>query len=75
VQLAPGKTAHAVLVLHAAENYDEDTCKPLKARGFRVYPPDETAAVFVAAPQTVCSAGGVNTAQVQPMAAGPGTGS
>lgn len=70
--LAPGKQANAVLVTHTAENYPAATCKPVSTRGFRVYPPDETAAIFVPQPQTACSVRGVGLAQVEPLAAGAG---
>ncbi|NMO52621.1 DUF4232 domain-containing protein [Actinoplanes sp. TBRC 11911] len=71
--LAPGQQANAVLVTHTAENYPAATCKPVPVRGFRVYPPDETAAVFVAQASTACSVHGVGLAQVQPLTAGPGS--
>lgn len=73
LRLAPGQQANAVLVTHTAENYPAATCKPVPVRGFRVYPPDETAAVFVAQASTACSVHGVGLAQVQPLTAGPGS--
>ncbi|MFI5913054.1 hypothetical protein [Dactylosporangium sp. NPDC051541] len=47
-----------------------DTCKPVEVRGYRVFLPDETAADFAPAPQTVCSADGVGRAQVGPVISG-----
>jgi hypothetical protein len=41
-------------------------------RGFRVYPPDETAAVFVSQPQQACSVAGHGVGRVQPIASGIG---
>jgi len=72
ITLSPGGQAHAVLVTHAALNYPADKCKPVDVRGYRVYPPDETAAVFVSAPGKQCSVKGTNLGQVQPLASGPG---
>ena len=72
VTLAPGGQAHAVLVTHAALNFPAATCKPVDVRGYRVYPPDETASIFVSAPGKQCSAKGVNLGQVLPIASGPG---
>src|ERR1700754_1685903 len=69
VTLAPGGQANAVLITHTAENYPAATCKPVPVRGFRVYPPDETAAIFVPRTQTACSVRGVGAAQVDPVAA------
>jgi hypothetical protein len=61
VTLKPGQSAHTVLQMPNAGNYDPAQCKPVSVRGLRVYPPDETAAVFVKLPSTQCSAKGVNT--------------
>jgi Protein of unknown function (DUF4232) len=72
IKLAPGGTAHAILITHDALNFPASTCKPVSVRGYRIYPPDETAAVFVSAPQTQCSAKSVNLGQVEPIAAGAG---
>jgi Protein of unknown function (DUF4232) len=70
VTLAPGAPAHAVLVLVNPANFDNATCAPRQVRGYRVYPPDETAAFFVSVPQIACSAKGTGVAQVLPI--GPG---
>lgn len=72
VTLAPGAVAHSILQQHAAGNYDAAKCKPVAIRGFRVYPPDETASIFVSAPGTQCSAKGVNLAQVWVIESGTG---
>lgn len=72
VALAPGKPGHAVLLLHATSDFDDESCKPLKVNGLRVQAPAESTAVFVSSPQTVCSITGVNLAQVQPIATGAG---
>lgn len=72
VKLAPGAPAHAVLLVDSAENYDDETCKPVKVSGLRVVPPGETASATVDLPQTVCSAAGVSIAGVEQITAGPG---
>jgi Protein of unknown function (DUF4232) len=73
ITLAARGTGHAVLATAATGTYPDDKCKPVKARGFRIYPPDETASIFVSQPQTVCSAKGVGLGRVQPISAGPGS--
>jgi hypothetical protein len=72
VTLKPGGVAHAVLLTPQYANYDKSTCKPTSVRGYRIYPPDETAAIFVSNTMTVCSGKGVGTGRVQPIATGPG---
>jgi hypothetical protein len=42
----------------------------VSVRGLRVYPPDETAAVFVALPSKECSAKGVNVDTVWAISSG-----
>jgi hypothetical protein len=72
ITLSPGGQAHAVLVTHNALNYPADKCKPIDVRGYRIYPPDETAAIFVSAPGKQCSIKGTNLGQVLPIASGAG---
>lgn len=55
VDLAPGTSAHALVRVADSGNYDNATCVPTAVRGLRVYPPDDTAAAFVPAPQTACA--------------------
>jgi hypothetical protein len=72
ITLSPGGQAHAVLVTHNALNYPADKCKPVDIRGYRIYPPDETAAIFVSAPGKQCSVKGTNLGQVLPITSGAG---
>ena len=65
VDLAPGERAYAPITITQAPN----ACSPVTARGFRVYPPDETAAVFVAEPQLACTDPGQSVGLVAPVAA------
>lgn len=71
VTLDPGKGAYAQLQETHPEMFP-DTCKAVSVTGYRVYPPDETAAIFVPAPSQQCSANGVNVMSVAPMAPLPG---
>jgi hypothetical protein len=71
VSVAPGKQANAQLVLVNPSVYEKSDCKPVAVRGFRVYPPEETAAVFVSASQTACSAPGKGVGVVYAIVAGP----
>jgi hypothetical protein len=47
VNLAPGKAASAPLRLVNVRNFDEAACRPVAVRGVRVYPPGDTASLFV----------------------------
>ncbi len=69
VVLTPGGVAHAQVRHANPELYGPD-CHPVQVAGFRVYPPDETAAVFVPWASQACSAKGVNVGEVWPIAAG-----
>jgi hypothetical protein len=53
VLLAPGKSGTAVLRYTQAGNYPD--CAKTAAAGFRVYPPEDTASLFVARPSDACS--------------------
>jgi hypothetical protein len=70
VTLDPQQAGHATVHTGQPGNFP-DTCKPVAVAGYRVYPPDETAAVFVAAPSQQCSANGVDVAEISPIQ--PGT--
>jgi hypothetical protein len=50
VNLAPGAVASTVL--HSADPgvFDPSTCQPTAVRGFRIYAPDDTAAMFISLP-------------------------
>src|SRR4051794_22484523 len=64
VRLLPGKRAHATIRIVNWQNLPDDVCKPVPVRGLRVYPPDESAAVFVSRPQKACSAKGQGVGSV-----------
>lgn len=53
VVLAPGKSGTAVLRYTQAKNYME--CKVAEAAGYRIYPPEDKASLFLAQPTTACT--------------------
>jgi hypothetical protein len=69
VTLAPQQGAHAQLQTGHPEAFP-GTCNPVPVAGYRVYLPDETAAVFVSASMQQCSTKGVNPTTVSPVAPG-----
>jgi Protein of unknown function (DUF4232) len=56
VPIPPGGTAQAQLQLVNVQNYDPADCAPVPVRGLRVYPPGDTASLFVPMDGTGCSA-------------------
>jgi len=67
VRLLPGAKAHATVRIPNWQNFPADKCKPVSIRGFRVYPPDETASIFVSQPQQACSVKGAGVGVVRPI--------
>jgi Protein of unknown function (DUF4232) len=55
VTLAPGAGAATVLLITNPTAYDEAECKPVDVRGLRIYPPGETAALFLEGATRTCS--------------------
>lgn len=70
ITLKSGAFAHATLRVVQAADFDPATCQPVQARGFRVFPPDQTASTFVARPWTACAGRTVNQLTVSPVEAG-----
>ncbi|HKU30212.1 MAG TPA: DUF4232 domain-containing protein [Arthrobacter sp.] len=68
VVLAPGKTGVAQLRYTQAGNYPDCTRTP--AAGYRIYPPEDTASLFVAQQQDACSNSTINLLSVQAFQAG-----
>ncbi|WP_028265816.1 DUF4232 domain-containing protein [Arthrobacter sp. MA-N2] len=68
VVLAPGKAGFAQLRYTQAGNYMD--CTQVPAAGFRVYPPEDTASLFVPQPYTACSNTNINLLSVQAFQAG-----
>jgi hypothetical protein len=55
VTLAPGRTAVALLQIVDARNYPASTCRPVQATNLRVYPPNQTAPVYLPDPAYGCA--------------------
>jgi hypothetical protein len=72
VTVAPGGAAHALLLFGHPDAFPAGSCQAVQVDGYRVYPPDEATAVFVAAPQQACSVKGVGVPRVGVVQ--PGTG-
>lgn len=72
VTLAPGGSAHASLRVVDYQTIDRETCQSSPVAGLRIYPPDQTASQFVAAPGSTCADPSVVLLTVGPVAAGVG---
>ena len=55
VTLAPGATATALLQIVDALNFTPSTCSPQQATNIKVYPPNQTAALYVSFTAQACS--------------------
>lgn len=55
ITVAPGASAEAPVGFTQVRNYDEAVCKPTAVRGLRVYPPQETASMFIPLEGTGCA--------------------
>jgi hypothetical protein len=55
VSLPPGASANAPVGFVQVRNYDPGVCRPTAVRGLRVYPPHDTAAMFVPMDGTGCA--------------------
>ncbi|MGH3624742.1 MAG: DUF4232 domain-containing protein, partial [Sciscionella sp.] len=64
VTLAPGQVASATVGFTQVDNFDPAACQKTAVRGLRVYPPHDTASLFIANPGFGC-AGRVPGAQLQ----------
>ena len=67
VLLAPGQAGSATLRYTQAGNYPNCTRTP--AAGFRVYPPEDTASLFLPAPKDACSDAGITLLTIGAFAA------
>ena len=56
VTLAPGQAAHATLRVAQAGNYDPAQCRPVTAHWLKIFPPDQTAALYARFTTQACSA-------------------
>jgi Protein of unknown function (DUF4232) len=81
ITLAPGQTADAQLQIVDALNFPSATCNPTKATNLKVYPPNQTAPVYLADTSYGCAKpvqtmviGPVQTGTAHPMASSNGEG-
>lgn len=72
VVLAPNGTSHVVLRIVDVANYPSANCKPAKAYGLRVYPPNQKASLVVPFAFEACAKSGPVYLSVDPVNAGPG---
>jgi len=68
--LQPGDRAHATLRETDARNYDATECRPRRAAGLQVSPPDARQSQFVAHDTTACAATQVHLLELTPFVAG-----
>jgi hypothetical protein len=73
VKLAPGQTANAVLRVVEAANYPQATCSPTPTTYLRIYPPNQTTALYLAFKSTGCTSNSVKLLTIGVVQ--PGTGS
>lgn len=55
VTIPPGGSAQAQVGFAQVDNFDPAACRKTPVRGLRVYPPHDTASMFVAAPGSGCA--------------------
>jgi len=71
ITLAPGATANALLQIVDALNYPSATCGPTKAAALKVYPPNQTAPVYLPNTSEACTKS-VQIMNIGPVQAGSG---
>ncbi|HEY0805089.1 MAG TPA: DUF4232 domain-containing protein [Pseudonocardiaceae bacterium] len=74
IVLKPGQVASSVVTFTDVAVFDATACKPTPTLGLRVYPPDQTASLFVAQNGTGC-AGNPPSAQLRVATVQSGNGS
>jgi hypothetical protein len=72
VRLAPGGVAHAWLQVAAAGNFPSAACQPKTADWLKVFPPDQTVAIYVNHTFDACASVGTPLIFVMPVRAGQG---
>ncbi|WP_165438376.1 DUF4232 domain-containing protein [Pseudonocardia sediminis] len=55
LRLGPGGSVGAAMKLANVANFDTASCRPVPVRGLRIYPPGDTASLFVPREGTGCS--------------------
>jgi hypothetical protein len=72
IRLAPGGVAHAWLQVAAAGNFPASACKPQTVSWLKVFPPDQTVAVYVNHSFDACASMGTPLMFVMPVRSGQG---
>lgn len=67
----PHHSAFATLAEGTAQDYPPHTCQPTQVPGLRIYPPNQTVPLFVAAPSTACANKAVKLLLVWPLKSSP----
>ncbi|MFD2418151.1 DUF4232 domain-containing protein [Amycolatopsis pigmentata] len=75
ITLGKGEVASAMVGFANVNNYDPVTCQPQPVRGLRVYPPQETASLYIDMPTTGCGNDKIPGDQLKVKAIQKGTGS
>ena len=70
IVLAPGRTAHAVLGVADAGNFPSSKCNPVSAHWLKVYPPDQTVALYAPFTTQTCASTSVPTMRITTISAG-----
>jgi hypothetical protein len=70
VTLAPGQTGNALLRVTQAQNYPPATCSPKTTTYLQIYPPGQTAAIYLAFKSTGCTSKAVNLLSIGVVQAG-----
>ncbi len=65
VQLAPGGQASALVFAVNVHNIPPEQCQPVAVPGLRIYPPDNTASLYLERAATACGNGQVTTTQLR----------
>ncbi|WP_433758040.1 DUF4232 domain-containing protein [Nocardia sp. CA-135398] len=74
VQLAPGGQASALVFAVNVGNIPPEQCQPVAVPGLRIYPPDNTASLYLERAATACGNGQVATTQLRVRAVVAGAG-
>jgi hypothetical protein len=74
VTLATGQSAQATLIETDSLNYPQNTCQLSPVTGLRIYPPGQTAALFVPQPNQACANPADPVLQIGPITASSATG-
>jgi Protein of unknown function (DUF4232) len=73
VTLAPGAMAHALLQVTVAQNFPAATCGLTTAHWLKIFPPGQTAALFLKFTSSTCSHASVKVLHVQTVQSGAGS--